>query len=353
MFKFVQALRGIAAFWVLLFHASEGGHIEGLKASLHPILRHLVFDAGDNGVAIFFALSGFVIAHSIRGAEITPGFVGRFALRRSVRLDPPYWAAMLLVIALAFASAGMRGEPFVAPRPEQVVAHIFYLQTLLSFQQINPVFWTLTYEIQFYIVLVIGAGIAQRAFRPLVLASAFLVALLWGTGLMPETVHGLFVNLWHSFFIGALAYWALTDRRAATGLLLLAAILLTTTASTFTVVAVSTALVLFAAGKAGFLEQGLGAPALQFLGSISYSLYLTHNPLTGAVFFATSRLGLPDLVALVIVIACCLIAATLFWWVIERPSQRWAKRIGRPRATPPSDPDALSPPVATARPQAD
>ena len=48
------------------------------------------------GVDIFFVLSGFVIAYSVREARITPRFLGRFALRRSIRLDPPYWITIAI-----------------------------------------------------------------------------------------------------------------------------------------------------------------------------------------------------------------------------------------------------------------
>ena len=65
-----------------------------LPLSLPKILRH-----GDLGVEVFFVLSGFVIAHQ-RGRPITPAFAGRFALRRAIRLDPPYYFTILVSVAL-------------------------------------------------------------------------------------------------------------------------------------------------------------------------------------------------------------------------------------------------------------
>jgi peptidoglycan/LPS O-acetylase OafA/YrhL len=47
----------------------------------------------DVEVDVFFVVSGFVIAHSLFGATITPKYAERFILRRSLRLDPPYRAA--------------------------------------------------------------------------------------------------------------------------------------------------------------------------------------------------------------------------------------------------------------------
>jgi len=153
-FTLVHALRGLAALWVVFFHVSTAGHISGLRSQL-PSWADLFFSAGHLGVAIFFALSGFVITHSVAGASITASYIGRFALRRSIRLDPPYWASILFVVVAGYLSAQVKGEGFQFPTFPQTLAHLFYLQTLLGFPQINWVYWTLTYEIQFYLVLVL------------------------------------------------------------------------------------------------------------------------------------------------------------------------------------------------------
>jgi peptidoglycan/LPS O-acetylase OafA/YrhL len=112
-FGFVQLLRGIAASRVVRFHASEGHHIDRLKAPI-PAWAHPVFDAGNNGVAIFFALSGFVIAHSLCRDRITLGYLGRFALGRSIRLNPALWASIVLFVGLAALSS------FVKPSPSRL-----------------------------------------------------------------------------------------------------------------------------------------------------------------------------------------------------------------------------------------
>ena len=57
---------------------------------------------------------------------------------------------------------------------------------------------------------------------------------------------------------------------------------------------------------------------LQFLGLISYSLYLTHNPILGAGFFLTSRI-LPDsvfgeIISFLINVALVIGFAFAFWF---------------------------------------
>jgi peptidoglycan/LPS O-acetylase OafA/YrhL len=60
---------------------------------------------GDSGMAVFFVPSGFVISHSATRGRVTLPFVGRFMLRRSLRIEPPYWLAIALAICFAQLSA--------------------------------------------------------------------------------------------------------------------------------------------------------------------------------------------------------------------------------------------------------
>src|ERR1700722_5425426 len=118
-FPFVDVLRGVAASAVVFFHAAEGGHITELFEKAPPgiqtLLRH-----GDFGVAIFFVLSGFVIAHSLRTEQLTAPGALSFILKRSIRLDPPYWAAIAVAILFStLASMIVTNRPaegFSAPQ---------------------------------------------------------------------------------------------------------------------------------------------------------------------------------------------------------------------------------------------
>src|SRR5271163_824876 len=104
--SFVDALRGVAATGVLLFHALEGHHVTAFFASLPAWLQFPV-EHGSLGVAIFFVLSGFVISHSLYRQRMTLNLLGRFCLRRSLRLDPPYWFAIALSLAFGVLSTAV------------------------------------------------------------------------------------------------------------------------------------------------------------------------------------------------------------------------------------------------------
>jgi peptidoglycan/LPS O-acetylase OafA/YrhL len=63
-FLLVDALRGIAAMSVFVFHLQAGHHVDLIMGVL-PAWLAVILKYGYLGVAIFFVLSGFVIAHSL------------------------------------------------------------------------------------------------------------------------------------------------------------------------------------------------------------------------------------------------------------------------------------------------
>src|SRR5262245_38603017 len=84
---FLDALRGLAAVAVMLFHFFHKGvsplH-ERLAASLPAWMSHTL-SSMYCGVDVFFVLSGFVIAFSMDGQTTNVRYAGNFILRRSLR----------------------------------------------------------------------------------------------------------------------------------------------------------------------------------------------------------------------------------------------------------------------------
>jgi len=334
-FPLVQSLRGLAALWVVLFHAEEGGHLASLTGALPSFISDIVFRAGHFGVPIFFALSGFVITHSIRGVEPTGATYGRFILRRSLRLDPPFWASIAFVVIMAFIAAQAKNETFSAPTTGTIVAHIFYLQQILGLDTINTVYWTLAYEVQFYaffVGILTLAGRGKRAGR-VVWISMFALAMAGAVHLLDGAPTGLFVNLWAAFFIGVMSYKALEISRAR-----LPAILLGVTmflfGGSFMAFSAAAAALLWLSGMSWLPWS---ATKLQWLGTISYSLYLFHNPLTGAASFIVHRIlgsGVAaDMAALIVILLVSITGAAAFWWLLERPSHRLSRLVSLRKST--------------------
>ena len=171
---------------------------------------------------MFFALSGFVIAHSVHGDRVTWPFLGRFMLRRAIRLDPPYWAALVLTLLSGWVSS-MLVEGKAAPSftGEQVLAHAVYLQEMLGYPHVNIIIRTLCQEVQFYFVCVMMLAVArndpglplQGRRTAIILAAAFFIALQWPLGILSAGPWpGSFLPLWYAFLHGVGAYWAWRQR---------------------------------------------------------------------------------------------------------------------------------------------
>lgn len=328
-FSFVDALRGIAALSVVLFHANAGKHItelfEAMPSWLQLILSH------SNGVAVFFTLSGFVIAHSLRDRRMTLAAVGRFMLRRSVRLDPPYWVAIVLTIGFsALATVVIKDRPPNQYSLAQIAAHIFYVQDILGFGNVNDVFWTLCIEIQFYLVFALLL-MAPRSVFPFV----FAVSLLWPLGIISaQHLTGWFLPLWYGFLLGVLAYWTWRDNSLAplfAGYALIIGVAAGFTSDVFALICVLTAIALLLAGVSGQISNLLSWKWLQFLGTVSYSLYLIHNPITGATFRAgymlTARTLTTEALWWAISLIACIATAAVVYLLVERPSLAIARKI--------------------------
>jgi peptidoglycan/LPS O-acetylase OafA/YrhL len=83
-----------------------------------------LLERGNLGVPIFFVLSGFVIAFSLDGKPIGLPLVGRFMLCRSIRLDPPYWSAIIITVVFSIlANVVVRDRQTEIFSISQVVAH--------------------------------------------------------------------------------------------------------------------------------------------------------------------------------------------------------------------------------------
>ncbi len=339
-FTLVQALRGIAALWVVLFHAAEGGHIDAIRATVPPWLFAGIFDAGHYGVAIFFALSGFVIAHSLRNADASPGFAGRFVLRRSIRLDPPYWATIALVIGQQVIEARIKGAAAPDVSVAQIAAHVFYLTDILGYPQITGVFWTLCFEIQFYLgfmLMLVGQRALVRRFGAsvgnIVRAGMFILAVAGALHLYGGLPRGLALIMWHAFFVGVAAYWAGQGSRVWQVALATLIGTMVVRGSTGDVISAATAGMLFLAMRTGRLATAMSNAPLQWLGMISYSLYLIHNTVTGSAYWIVGKVMpqgvVSQVVQLVFVTGLCLAAAYCLWWLVERPAHDFARRVGQ------------------------
>lgn len=347
----IDGLRGIAAFVVVLFHlhgAISRTATEWLWAPLN-----WVAEQGYLGVDIFFVISGFVIALSVSRGAPTLGYFGRFIIRRSIRLDPPYWAAIALEMLLLWLTLRLfSGYEVQLPSTAQLVAHFAYAQELLGYGSIINIFWTLCYEVQFYAffvsLVVLQANLPRRLRTPAVTGLGFgllFVLSLWTRYWRPEWLpFGLAIDRWFQFSIGALTWWALTKPGRMLPLLsawlLLAASVVAAGASATQFLAILVSVVILAGVRRPKIGAILALKPLQFLGAISYSLYLYHSSVGWRYVSLVQRLVPgpwdPPMALLVYatgVLGCIAVSAAL-WWAIERPFLKLSHRVRLPQRAP-------------------
>lgn len=334
-YAFVDGLRGLAAVSVMLFHLGTGDLRAPLSAALSRV-SVAAFGYGWIGVHVFFTLSGFVIAHSLGRTHLSLASAARFSLRRQVRLDPPYWCAIAIGVALSLVAARLRPSvPRFLPSAKDVVAHVFYAYDLLGRPGISSVFWSLCIEVQFYLLFVLVLLVLQRwrLVLPWALAGSAVASLHWTvTWRYP---HAWFTQHWYLFALGALVRWSQLGR-AWPGLpALLAVVYVAVGVHHDRLEPVAGGLVagaLLVAHARDALGTWLAARPLQFCGTISYGIYLFHTPFAGPVHAGLARVVDPrrPLGALVIVVAQLAVAvgaATLLHRTVEGWAIRMAERI--------------------------
>lgn len=350
-FVLIDALRAFAALWVAVHHLYyRNVALSGAHPLPEPV--HTLFRQGWLGVSVFFVLSGFVIMHSLRSATITPRYIGRFALRRSLRLDPPYWLALAGMIVLNLVSSALSNETSIPPPPRvaNVVAHLFYAQRFFGFDHIVGVFWTLCYEIQFYLLLVAGLGLSTRLGKN---GRYIVFGLLWAFCMccavewIPLT-HALSFSRWPLFFLGALVYWAFIEKSVpiwlacAIGALTIAPFVWRLDEAWLLEVgvALATATLIGVGARRGFLATLSLGPVVQFLGRISYSIYLLHMVVGSRAvhlvmrYYGHSLTPMQDVVAVVAGLLVTVGVSYVNYRLVEKPAHSLSRRISMDTQTP-------------------
>ena len=157
--EFLDGLRGLAAFYVMLFHM---GTPAGLPSGLALVWEWTHF--GRSAVGVFIVLSGYSlmlpVARSADG-RLRGGF-GDYIKRRSLRILPPYYAAMAIIIALLLAakhlgnSIGALSHNIHADdlTVRNIISHVFLLQNWVDFGKwngsIESSMWSVSVEWQIY-----------------------------------------------------------------------------------------------------------------------------------------------------------------------------------------------------------
>ena len=129
------------------------------------------------GVDVFFVLSGFLVIRSWRSvrrvAKSTGSAVVDFTRRRVRRILPAYWCSLVVLLALV-------ARP-VLSSPRHLLL-FFTLNEYVRFAlpaQVNVVYWSLTVEWHFYLLVPLLAWLMTRIGRWSVLAGCLTLSFMW------------------------------------------------------------------------------------------------------------------------------------------------------------------------------
>lgn len=138
--------RFIASLIVLLYHYFQNGINHGKVNSIgftEPISSIVKY--GYIGVPFFFMISGYVIYYSAFNKSAYD-----FLVSRMKRLYPSYWTAIIFTSVVAyFLGAGTE----MAVTLKQILANFTMIQRFLGVENVDGVYWTLLYELKFYILV--------------------------------------------------------------------------------------------------------------------------------------------------------------------------------------------------------
>lgn len=310
----LDSMRGLAAAWVAIFHFNEGHQF--------PASSYQTFASfGWLGVHVFFIISGLSIGLALQ-RESKPAI---FIWRRFVRLYPAYLASVILVLAVVAGRKLTFGVNDVVTLPTTFAGVVTNLtMTTYAFGQsgINWVYWTLSFELAFYAVVVVAlwSRISIDLFAGIITIIAF--------GAHAANIESVFfLKHWSLFAVGlGLARFHLgSEPKNWLPICLIAALDLLMFEST--PVRSMAAITVLSIVMARWMPILPGAPRLQQLGAISYSLYLTHVPFGVYVVlrFLDQFRGdglLVHIIVDMVTLAACVGLAWIFWACIERPAQK-------------------------------
>ena len=344
----LDGIRGLAALFVVLHHCYLMSY-PGYPYNTGPSwLAWLLY--GHLAVVVFITLSGFSLAIAPARRDWQLGGKARFAHRRAWRILPPYWAALVFSLIIAWAVVPQPGS--APPDAKTVVVYGLLLQDVFGSPVPNGAFWSIAVEAQLYLVFPLLLLVLRRAGAIVMVAAV--TAVVASVGLLAPHVAAvnLLIRLTPQFAaLFALGLAAAGVLRAserirrlpwqwfALGAVLPVLVLLVVQGSVwwdrehFWVdlafgPAIALLLVAVATRRAKSIMWLLDTRPIRRLGSFSYSLYLIHAPIVVAI---STKVVAPHVapgparfgVTLALAVPVSVLAAWCFGAIFEIPFQRY------------------------------
>jgi peptidoglycan/LPS O-acetylase OafA/YrhL len=319
----LDVLRGLAAFSVLCFHYTT--KFTDFFSPPTPTLFKFPF--GFYGVGLFFMISGFVILMTLEKTERPLDFI----VSRFSRLYPCYWAAIITT----FTVVNVFHLPGRESSLPQAIINMSMLQDWFGIKEVDGAYWTLTIELSFYLLMFlffVTKKLKHIEFFSL-LWLVFMVyndRFLWQMHVrIPECIQVTrLLHYGHLFIAGIFFYNLKTKgnawfRHVGLALCLVVQYLLRTDAVSTVVVAMFFLIFyLFLLRKLSWIVNR----PMVFLGSISYSGYLTHQYIGYVIIRYLYSIHANTFLTFFLPTLCSLLIATFITYAIEKPAMLYIRQ---------------------------
>ncbi|WP_018343056.1 acyltransferase family protein [Cytophaga aurantiaca] len=321
-FESIDILRGVAALSVCIYHFSIG--LPDFLSDENPL--KIIGQHGYLGVQVFFIISGFIIPFSLYKGNYNSTKFFTFFSKRIIRIDPPYLISIALAILLKYLSTFSllyRGPEFNISA-QNILCHIGYLCDICNEDWINPVYWTLAIEFQFYILIAICyTHFIVSKNNYLFYAALFLLNI---PALLSLTNPDYILHYISYFTIGIVYFRTILNKIKPVTFYIITSLLLLDICIVHggaeMLASAATVLIIL------FVKKST-APFI-FLGKISFSLYLLHTIIGSRIINFSITITQNEVYRVLIVFIALLISivcAYVFYLFIEKPFMKLSQRI--------------------------
>lgn len=337
-------MRGMAALLVFIFHFSV---LTGMESfGVGGVDLGTIIKSGHIGLDIFFVLSGFLIFRSL----YLHGVNWQYFKRRFLRIAPIYYVALAVCVAFLVPESLFSWAGWWS-----ILSHVLFVQSFDSatYSSINPVLWSLSVEMIFYLFLPLFFLITKKRDLRMWIGFVLMIGLaFWFRNYMAQYYGVLnvqerivytenFIGRLDQFAVGMVGSLLVLKYGESRALKWISPLLLTggiwalwwgmsrfaEMGGGFRDVAfyqvflhsiVGVAAAAFLVGLAGahkWVKAAIGNPVMEYLGVISYSFYIWHVVVTQQVIKLEVSLNMKFWLSLAIILAL----STLTYLLVERP----------------------------------
>lgn len=347
----IDGLRGLGALSIALYHIFRYGPLPDAAGDVMPDSVSAMITNGWMAVQWFFVIAGFSAVLASRSQDATTAYgAAQQVMRRVLRLGAAYWIALSLASLLTIMAIWLWNDYTLNDAPPtlaQFVAHIFFLQDVLGYDSLSTGFWFIAIALQLdvaFVMLMWASGHLSRWLERRRVGSSLQVAravcfgplALWS---LMWSIHDTATDIWfHHFFcmfmLGVLLGWVANQQIHVSWFWGYVALMVVQLRWHFTLelsIALIAGLTLYAGWCTGAIHTLLRWQWLQYLGVISYSLFLVHYPVSWLVgrvgFWLTGAHPIGALFWLLLGLVASIAVAHLLYNLVERPVQRRTKNL--------------------------